>query len=184
MVQESWTPLWWPTSKLICPTIYWSKSISPQWRIRLKPRSPLLDHHVIEFAATLSENLKLHGTTSKYLLKKNAAKLVRPKAVYRRKMGFRVSSRQLVPRSIRAIFARNIDRWKEFGARPVSPRNYLTICFPTYQRRMRFYVSIVDIVDAGALVWAIYWLGSGESDKHLWYNFGWLLASKNTFVWI
>ncbi len=56
----------------------------------LEARSPLLDHHVIEFAATLPENLKLHGITSKYLLKKIAAKLVPPKAVYRRKMGFGV----------------------------------------------------------------------------------------------
>jgi asparagine synthase (glutamine-hydrolysing) len=56
----------------------------------LEARSPLLDHHLIEFAASLPENLKLHGTTSKYLLKKIAAKLVPPKAVYRRKMGFGV----------------------------------------------------------------------------------------------
>jgi asparagine synthase (glutamine-hydrolysing) len=56
----------------------------------LEARSPLLDHKVIEFAASLPENLKLRGTTSKYLLKKIAAKLVPPKAVYRRKMGFGV----------------------------------------------------------------------------------------------
>ncbi len=58
--------------------------------VSLEARSPLLDHHVIEFAASLPENLKLRGTTPKYLLKKIAAKLVPPKAVYRRKMGFGV----------------------------------------------------------------------------------------------
>ncbi len=56
----------------------------------LEARSPLLDHKVMEFAATLPENLKLRGATTKYLLKKIAAKLVPPSVIYRKKMGFGV----------------------------------------------------------------------------------------------
>ncbi len=56
----------------------------------LEARSPLLDHEVIEFAAKLPENLKMRGITSKYLLKKIAARLVPKEAIYRRKMGFGV----------------------------------------------------------------------------------------------
>ncbi len=56
----------------------------------LEARSPLLDHEVIEFAAKLPENLKMRGITSKYLLKKIAARLVPREAIYRRKMGFGV----------------------------------------------------------------------------------------------
>jgi asparagine synthase (glutamine-hydrolysing) len=56
----------------------------------LEARSPLLDHKVVEFAASLPENLKMRGTTPKYLLKKIAARLVPREAVYRRKMGFGV----------------------------------------------------------------------------------------------
>ena len=39
----------------------------------LEVRSPLLDHHLFEFAATLPDRAKLKGWTTKYLLKKLAA---------------------------------------------------------------------------------------------------------------
>jgi asparagine synthase (glutamine-hydrolysing) len=56
----------------------------------LEARSPLLDHNVIEFAASLPEELKMHGTETKSLLKKVAARLVPHEVIYRRKMGFGV----------------------------------------------------------------------------------------------
>lgn len=56
----------------------------------LEARSPFLDHKLIEFAASLPENLKLNKFRPKYLLKKVAARLVPPEVVYRRKMGFGV----------------------------------------------------------------------------------------------
>ncbi len=56
----------------------------------LEARSPFLDHNVIEFAASLPENLKMRGVETKSLLKKVAARLVPKDVVYRRKMGFGV----------------------------------------------------------------------------------------------
>ncbi|MBX7171749.1 MAG: asparagine synthase (glutamine-hydrolyzing) [Pyrinomonadaceae bacterium] len=56
----------------------------------LEARSPLLDHHIIEFAASLPQHLKVSGKETKYLLKKIAAKLVPKEVIYRRKMGFGV----------------------------------------------------------------------------------------------
>ena len=56
----------------------------------LEARSPFLDHKVIEFAASLPENLKMSGVGTKSFLKKVAARLVPREAVYRRKMGFGV----------------------------------------------------------------------------------------------
>ena len=56
----------------------------------LEARSPFLDHKVIEFAASLPENIKLRGTETKYLLKKAASKLVPREVLYRKKMGFGV----------------------------------------------------------------------------------------------
>ena len=56
----------------------------------LEARSPLLDHKVIEFAASLPENLKMKRFETKSLLKKVGAKLVPPEVIYRRKMGFGV----------------------------------------------------------------------------------------------
>ena len=53
-------------------------------------RSPFLDHHVIEFAASLPQNLKLRRLTGKYLLKKVLRKLLPSENLTRRKMGFGV----------------------------------------------------------------------------------------------
>jgi asparagine synthase (glutamine-hydrolysing) len=56
----------------------------------LEARSPFLDHNLIEFAASLPENIKARRTETKSFLKKIAARLVPREVVYRRKMGFGV----------------------------------------------------------------------------------------------
>ncbi|HEV7842745.1 MAG TPA: asparagine synthase-related protein, partial [Pyrinomonadaceae bacterium] len=56
----------------------------------LEARSPFLDHHVIEFAASLPENLKLRGLTTKYLLKRVLKRLLPAENLKRSKMGFGV----------------------------------------------------------------------------------------------
>lgn len=56
----------------------------------LEARSPFLDHHVIEFAASLPEKYKLRGLTTKYLLKRVLRKLLPAENLDRRKMGFGV----------------------------------------------------------------------------------------------
>jgi asparagine synthase (glutamine-hydrolysing) len=58
--------------------------------VSLEARSPFLDHHVIEFAASLPESLKLRGLTTKYILKKTLTKLLPPENLKRGKMGFGV----------------------------------------------------------------------------------------------
>ncbi|MCS6874411.1 MAG: asparagine synthase (glutamine-hydrolyzing) [Acidobacteriota bacterium] len=58
--------------------------------VSLEARSPFLDHKVIEFAASLPEDIKTNGFQTKSFLKKIAARLVPRQAVYRRKMGFGV----------------------------------------------------------------------------------------------
>src|SRR5947209_4555082 len=56
----------------------------------LEARSPFLDHHVIEFAASLPEGLKLRRLTTKYLLKRALRGLLPRENLTRRKMGFGV----------------------------------------------------------------------------------------------
>jgi asparagine synthase (glutamine-hydrolysing) len=58
--------------------------------VSLEARSPFLDHHVIEFAASLPENLKLRGLTTKYLLKRMLRRLLPAENLKRSKMGFGV----------------------------------------------------------------------------------------------
>jgi asparagine synthase (glutamine-hydrolysing) len=58
--------------------------------VSLEARSPFLDHHVMEFAASLPEKFKLRGLTTKYLLKRMMKKLLPAENLDRRKMGFGV----------------------------------------------------------------------------------------------
>lgn len=53
-------------------------------------RVPLLDHKVLEFAASLPENFKVHGFTTKYLAKKALRERLPREILERKKMGFPV----------------------------------------------------------------------------------------------
>ncbi len=56
----------------------------------LEARSPLLDHEVMEFAASLPAHMKIRGGCKKYLLKKAFKHMLPPAVLSRRKMGFGV----------------------------------------------------------------------------------------------
>jgi asparagine synthase (glutamine-hydrolysing) len=54
----------------------------------IESRVPFLDHYFVEFAARVPDAMKLHGGTTKYILKKAVEGLLPREIVYRRKMGF------------------------------------------------------------------------------------------------
>jgi asparagine synthase (glutamine-hydrolysing) len=54
----------------------------------LEVRVPFLDHEVVEFCARLPADLKVHGLTTKYLLKHAARGLVPDRIIDKRKLGF------------------------------------------------------------------------------------------------
>jgi asparagine synthase (glutamine-hydrolysing) len=54
----------------------------------LEARVPLLDHKLVEFAATLPPQLKVKGLTRKYLLRKVAKSLLPAEIIRRKKKGF------------------------------------------------------------------------------------------------
>lgn len=56
----------------------------------LEGRAPFLDHAFMEFAAGLPSNMKLRGTTKKYILKRAVARLLPADIIERPKMGFGV----------------------------------------------------------------------------------------------
>ncbi len=56
----------------------------------LEVRAPILDHRVVEYAASIPSYLKLHQKEKKYILKKAFARLLPPDILYRKKMGFSV----------------------------------------------------------------------------------------------
>jgi asparagine synthase (glutamine-hydrolysing) len=54
----------------------------------LEARLPLLDHRLVEFAASLPSNLKVRGRTRKYLLRQVARDLLPEEILTRKKQGF------------------------------------------------------------------------------------------------
>jgi len=54
----------------------------------LEGRAPLVDHKLVEYAATLPAAYKLRGSKLKFLLKKVAARYLPDTLIYRRKQGF------------------------------------------------------------------------------------------------
>ena len=54
------------------------------------PRSPLLDHRLVEFCAALPSSFKLRGRTSKWLLRQLMQDRLPPAILTRPKMGFGV----------------------------------------------------------------------------------------------
>src|SRR3712207_2104017 len=73
----------------------------------LEARSPFLDHKVIEFAASLPENIKQSQTETKSLLKKVAARLVPREVIYRQKMGFGVPIKYWLGNELQ-VFTRDV----------------------------------------------------------------------------
>ena len=56
----------------------------------LEVRAPILDHRVVEYAASIPSTLKLQQKEKKYILKKAFSRLLSPDILYRKKMGFSV----------------------------------------------------------------------------------------------
>ena len=56
--------------------------------VGLEAREPLLDHRLMEFAASLPENMRVQGGQGKYLMKKTMERYLPKDILYRPKMGF------------------------------------------------------------------------------------------------
>jgi asparagine synthase (glutamine-hydrolysing) len=54
----------------------------------LEVRSPFIDHKVMEFAASLPSDMKIHKGTLKYFLKQASSDLLPAEVIQRKKMGF------------------------------------------------------------------------------------------------
>lgn len=70
----------------------------------LEVRVPLLDHELMEFAASLPSGLKIRGSSQKYVLKKAVRGLVGDETLNRRKMGFSVPLARWLRGELRPLF--------------------------------------------------------------------------------
>ncbi len=76
----------------------------------LEVRSPLLDHRVGEFVATLPASWKLRGLTTKYILKKAASNLLPPAIIHRPKKGFGIPKGKWLRENLRPLLEECLDR--------------------------------------------------------------------------
>ena len=69
----------------------------------LEVRSPLLDHKVVEFAASVPARFKFRGTTSKYLVKRYLERSLPASLVHRPKQGFSIPLARWLRSDLREI---------------------------------------------------------------------------------
>jgi asparagine synthase (glutamine-hydrolysing) len=75
-------------TKLWLPDLLLARGDKMSMAVSLEARVPLLDHKLVEFAASLPPNLKVKGLTRKYLLKKVSEAWLPPEIIHRKKQGF------------------------------------------------------------------------------------------------
>src|SRR5438094_547804 len=79
-------------TKLWLPDLLLARGDKMSMAVSLEARVPLLDHKLVEFAASLPQNLKLKGLVRKYLLKKVSQRWLPREIIHRKKQGFPMPS--------------------------------------------------------------------------------------------
>jgi asparagine synthase (glutamine-hydrolysing) len=74
----------------------------------LEGRSPFLAREILEYAPGLPDRLKIKGTTTKYLLRRLAARYLPEELIHQPKRGFEVPLKQWVDRYVEKTFIRQL----------------------------------------------------------------------------
>ncbi|MCA9025111.1 MAG: asparagine synthase (glutamine-hydrolyzing) [Planctomycetaceae bacterium] len=114
----------------------------------LEARSPLLDHQVMEFCASLPTSMKRQGMSSKVLLRDLAADLLPAEVLQRRKMGFGLPMASWL-RSPAA------DAWLDML---VSPDARLRELFDTSAIQQTIDEHRIQRIDRAPRLWSLLWL--------------------------
>jgi asparagine synthase (glutamine-hydrolysing) len=88
-------------TKLWLPDLLLARGDKMSMAASLEARVPLLDHKLVEFAASLPRNLKLRGLVRKYLLKRVGRAWLPPEILHRKKQGFPMPSSMWLRREAR-----------------------------------------------------------------------------------
>lgn len=75
-------------TKLWLPDLLLARGDKMSMAVSLEARVPLLDHKLVEFAASLPQNMKVNGLARKYLLKKVSQRWLPAEIIHRKKQGF------------------------------------------------------------------------------------------------
>lgn len=111
----------------------------------LEARSPFLDHNVMEFSASLPSAWKLHGLTTKYILKKTFRNFLPKEILNRGKMGFGIPLGKWFK-----------DDWKKYFREIVLSEKAINRgYFKRETIEQMFYEHISDKRDHGYRMWAL-----------------------------
>jgi len=113
--------------------------------VSLEARVPLLDHKLVEFAATLPQNLKVKGLVRKYLLKKVSRRWLSPEIIDRKKQGFPMPSSLWFRKEARS-FVRDV-------LSPSTLRNRGLFDFNFVEKLIEQHEN--GFADHGALLWGL-----------------------------
>ena len=130
----------------------------------LEARVPLLDHKIVEFAASLPTNLKLNRTKRKYLLKKVARKYLPSGIVDRKKEGFPIPISEWFRNEARP-FVRDLLAPATIRRRGLCDAQYVQTLLDAHDSRS---------ADHGLLLWGLaslelwhqLYIDSPRSDRH------------------
>ena len=111
----------------------------------IEARVPLLDHKLVEFAASVPAHLKVKGFTRKYLLKRVARSLLPPQIISRKKQGFPVPLSVWFRKEARS-FVRDVLSPAAVRRRGVFSPRYVQALIERNER---------GDVDGGAWLWAL-----------------------------
>lgn len=96
-------------SKLWLPDDLLARGDKLAMAVSLEARVPLLDHKLVEFAATLPPSMKLRGLTQKYLLKKVSSRWLPDTIVKRKKQGFPIPMAEWFRTEARSFLRDNLS---------------------------------------------------------------------------
>jgi asparagine synthase (glutamine-hydrolysing) len=111
----------------------------------LEIRCPLLDHRIIEFAATVPSDLKYRGRVSKYLLKRHLDGRVPASAIHRPKQGFEIPLARWLRSDLYGLAHELLFSARALGRGYVRPER-LRLLWDRHQRGIR---------DHSAQIWTV-----------------------------
>jgi asparagine synthase (glutamine-hydrolysing) len=110
--------------------------------VSLEVRAPLLDHKLLEFAASIPSSLKLRNGVGKYILKKSLEPVLPRDILYRPKQGFAIPLDTWFRRELKQM-AQSIIVETDDG---ILDRNFLLTIWNQHQKH---------IYDRSALLWSV-----------------------------
>ncbi len=102
-VKDDLAPYLWFDQKYFLPDDILNKADRMSMAHSLEVRPPVLDHRIVEFAASLPASLKIRGSQQKILLKELMRDKLSPSVLHRKKIGFDIPAHDWLRGCLRSL---------------------------------------------------------------------------------